>query len=105
MRTGNYLCQFDEQRGNFILSPSAGRNDLSASSQPRPMTVALIESSPIVAERYASFCHRFGDMSQTRRLSFSNKPATTHSRSVAHGRGKSCQNVPAKLQVVVFATK
>ena len=42
------------------------RNDLSASSQPRPMTVALLGSSTIVAERYASFCHRFGDMSQTR---------------------------------------
>src|SRR6266513_2584692 len=42
------------------------RNDLSASSQPRPMIVALLGSSTIVAERYASFCHRFGDMSQTR---------------------------------------
>ena len=42
------------------------RNDLSASSQPCPMTVALIGSSRIGAERYASFCHRFGDMSQTR---------------------------------------
>ena len=30
------------------------------------MTVALLGSSTIVAERYASFCHRFGDMSQTR---------------------------------------
>ena len=48
---------------NFVLSPAAGRNDLSASSQ------------------------------------------KAHLHSLAHGRGKSCQDVQAKLEVVVFARR
>ena len=44
LRTGNYLCRFDTQRGNFILSPAAGRNALSASSQ--NASPPLSDSSP-----------------------------------------------------------
>lgn len=93
------------------------RNDLSASSQPRPMTVALLGNSTIVAERYASFCHRFGDMSQNatdHRSQTNRRPLTSalwlaHMESLAkmsrrsvHGRNPAGdrlphQDVPARL--------
>jgi hypothetical protein len=37
------------------------------------------------------------------RSSFSNKPAATHPRSLAYGRGKSCQDVHAKLHLSSFS--
>ncbi len=92
------------------------RNDLSASSQPRSVTVALIGSSTIVAERYAPFCHRFGDMSQTRPIIVLKQTGDhtsalwlTHMESLAkmsrrsvHGRNPGGdrlphQDVPARL--------
>jgi hypothetical protein len=48
---------------------------------------------------------RVGDMSKTRPIIVL-KPTGDHSpRSVPHAHGKSCQDVEAKLQVVVFASR